>query len=80
MLLFFAMAHINRMACWLSDFLVLGKIEMMPSRTLLFHPFLLSDSECTKHDWFELIMCQSHKFGWEELYANFNMSHSQIAA
>ena len=67
------MAHINRMACWLTDFLALGKIEMMPSR------ILLSDSECTKHDWFELIMCQSQKFGWAELYANFNMSHSQIA-
>ena len=74
------MAHINRMAFLLTDFLAVGKIKMMPSRTLLFHPFLLPDSECTKHYWFELIMCQSHKFRWAELYANFNMSHSQIAA
>ena len=27
---FFPIAHINRMACWLTDFLALGMIEMMP--------------------------------------------------
>lgn len=43
------------MACRLAEFLALGKIEMMP---LLFHPFLLPDSECKKHDCFDLIMCQ----------------------